>query len=370
MASEYFKPMLDVGSPRVLNCNVLTRRLMAKEPTAQAFFRNKPMNNMVLIKDTIDDAPAGRSSIGTKLYFPFNQNDVYEGGRTIFAHDKHLEAALKEIFGEGGVTKEALEQDIRVLSVLDRLPSMDPFLLKDVFINEKIDIHESYFEVGKEFWNQIELFILQKFEPLIRAAFPDAMASDERSRKLIENIWECHDLEVLGPLATALRLPKGEELQIFSAWKGINFYSFQSDRARPLMMDMLTWLKELKIPVGAVPSAERNEIKAMLELIKTQVVAEWRIAETVLREYQDAYDKMFKHKVSSTEFLAFMKRSNTAYWALGNALGKVGHASYCWDAMSKRFPERKLPWEQLTEVLKLLAKIFKPTAKAATGSSW
>src|ERR1700733_3900813 len=103
MATEYNKPMLDVGSPRVFNCNVLTRRILAKDPTVAPFFRNKRLNNLILIKDTIpeNDRRNRKSAIGTKLYFPFNENEIYEGGRTIFAHDKHLEQALIEAFGQG-----------------------------------------------------------------------------------------------------------------------------------------------------------------------------------------------------------------------------------------------------------------------------
>src|SRR5262249_4382413 len=134
MGLEYLKPMLDVGSPRVFNCNVLTHRIQEKEPGAGYFFRNKPLNNMVLIKDTPpDEGPRSQAPpIGTKLYFPFNENDIYEGGRTIFVHEKNLERALVNQFGEGALRKDALVDDLRILQILDHLPSLDPFLLKDV----------------------------------------------------------------------------------------------------------------------------------------------------------------------------------------------------------------------------------------------
>ena len=117
----------------------MARRILAKDPGVPSFFRNKQLNNLVLIKDTLpEDLRSGRSVIGTKLYFPFNENDIYEGGRTIFVSDKHLEQALIGQFGENGLSREALVEDMRILKVLDRLPSLDPFLLKDVFLNEKI----------------------------------------------------------------------------------------------------------------------------------------------------------------------------------------------------------------------------------------
>ena len=371
MANEYLKPMLDVGSPRVLNCNVMTRRILAKDPAGSVFFRCKPLNNLVLIKDSDPNSRNNGPSIGTKLYLPFNENDIYEGGRTIFLHDRNIEAALIESFGRGALPPELLAEDMRIMRVLDKLPSLDPFLLKDVFITEKIDINPAYFEVGKELWAEIESYILQSFEPLVQAAFPDSTsASDEKVRILIQKVWEGRDLDTLRPLAAALQLPKGQELEIFAAWKGINFYSFQFERAKPLMLDLVGWLKEVSIPVGVVSNAERTEIKAEMEASKGRLLSEWQLADGIIRDYQSSYDKLFRQKIGSGDFLAFLKKSNKAYWDIGNALGKTGHASYCWDAISKRYPGRKLPWEQLREIIQLLSKIFKADKKPQTSMSW
>lgn len=61
---------------------------------------------------------------------------------------------------------------MRIISILNRVPSLDPFLMKDVFVREGITVDEAYFEVSDETWAEIESFMLQKFEPLILAAFP------------------------------------------------------------------------------------------------------------------------------------------------------------------------------------------------------
>ena len=66
------------------------------------------------------------------------------------------------------------------------MPSLDPFLLKDAFQREGIAINESYFQISAETWAEIEAFMLQQFEPLVKAAFPDAMSSDERARALMD----------------------------------------------------------------------------------------------------------------------------------------------------------------------------------------
>jgi len=372
MAAIYLRPMLDAGSPRVFNVNEMTRRILAKDPAAPLFFRNKPLNAVVLIKDAVpaSERRGGGRQTGTKLYFPFNELDIYEGGRSIFIHDSNLRRAITDKFGEGTVSDEERNEDMRILSVLDKLPSLDPFLMKDVFHREGIAINDAYFEVSPEAWNEIEAFILQRFEHLVKAAFPDALPSDDRGRRLIEKMWEASDLAALKPMVEAFRLPQGEALEIFSAWKGIIFYSFQYERLNGQFIALFKWLKEIKVPFGVKTPAEREEFLGLLELVKSQLRSEWQMIESILREYQDGYDKAFKHKVSLTEFLAFLRKSNKAYWILGNSLGKAGQANYCWKAMTSRFPERKLPWAPLQDVIRVLAHTFPSEKTPAASAAW
>jgi hypothetical protein len=374
MSVKYLKPMLDPGSSRVFNCNALTRQVLAKDPNAVRFFRNPPLNNVVFIKDAVPESERkGRHvpPVGTKLYFPFNESDIYDGGRTIFLHDPQLSQSLVENFGQNAtLTKEALAEDLRLLEVLDSLPSLDPFLMKDVFARSGIAVNEAYFDITPEQWKEIEIFILQRFEPLVKAAFPDAMSSDERARLLVEKIWEAKDVVALAPLIEAFRLPQDKALEIFAAWKGINFYSFQYTRVQPRLIEMARWLKGVEIPFGAMPNDERNKLLANMEVVKTELRREWQKVEAILREYTDAYDNMFKHKVSSTQFLDFLRNCRKAYWDLGSGIGKVNDGAYCWGVLTKRFNGQKLPWPLMHQTMRLLSEILQPEKKAASSVAW
>lgn len=372
MENKYLKPMLDVGSPRVFNCNEMTQRVLAKEPSAKPFFHTKQLNTTILVKDTTpeDDRRGGAPPVGTKLYFPFNDTNIYEGGRTIFIHDKHLESAIIGQYGEGAVTKEGLRGDLEILHLLDKLPSLDPFLLKDIFLRNKITVNDNYFEVSQEAWNNIELFMLQKFEPLVRAAFPDVQESDDKARQLIDKMWEGRDIAALQPLIDAFRLPQGEALDIFSSWRGIVYYSYQYQIDQPHLIDMIKWFKEHEVAPGGVPTVEVREMQGMMTGVRDQIRVEWQKIEDIVREYQDSYDKMFKHKTSTSGFLNFLRNSNKTYWEIGNSLGRINHAIYCWDVMSSRFKERKLPWPNLQETMRTLSKLFIPEKTASTSKAW
>ncbi|HUH83996.1 MAG TPA: hypothetical protein VLX85_05270 [Stellaceae bacterium] len=374
MAVKYLKPMLDAGSSRVFNCNALTRKLVAKDPAAQRFFRNPPLNGCVLIKDAVPESERKGPRcppVGTKLYFPFNEHDIYEGGRTIFLHDPLLARSIVDSFGQTvELSKEALAEDLRVLGVLDELPSLDPFLMKDALQRAQIAVNNAYFEISPEQWKEIEIFILQRFEPLVKAAFPDAMASDEKARRFVETIWEAKDIAALAPLIEAFRLPPNKALEIFAAWKGINFYAFQYSRVQPKLIDMAKWLKSVEIPVGALPHDERAKLLAVVETVPGQLRREWQTVETILRDYTDAYDQMFSHRQDATQLTAFLRNCGKRYWDLGSGLGKLNHAAYCRHILTGRYGSAKLPMALTEQVVRLLAQILQSEKKPVASAAW
>lgn len=372
MTNKYLKPMLDTGSPRVFNCNELTRKLLAGDPEGKTFFKNKRLNNIVLIKDTVpeNERSIDDKTVGTKLYFPFNETNIYEGGRTIYFHASNVDKAITEYCGEGAITRESLSDDMRLILILDRLPSLDPFLMKDVYLRQKISVNPAYFEVTEDAWNEIEAFMIERFTPLVHAAFPEIQESDDRARQLIDKIWEARDVDALKPLIDGFRLPPDKALDIFASWKGIVYYSFLYQREQSTMVDLVKWFKENQDPIAGVSSAEIKDLQASIVQIRDRLRAEWQTIEEIVRAYENSYNKMFRDRTSSSDFLAFLRNSNETYWKIGNSLGKVNHAIYCWDVMTNRYDGRRLPWVARLEVMRLLAKIFEPEKKSTTSMTW
>ena len=180
------------------------------------------------------------------------------------------------------------------MSVLDRLPSLDPFLMKDAFRRESVVINDSYFEVTQEAWNEIEAFMLQQFEPLVKAAFPDAMASDEKARSLMDTIWEARDIEALKPVIEGVRLASYKALDIFSSWRGIVYYSYHHQVVQVRLVELMKWLKGNEGAIAGKPPSEGREMMGMLKLVGEQLRGEWQTTDSIIRKYRGAYDKMFK----------------------------------------------------------------------------
>lgn len=358
--------MLDAGSSRVFNCNDVARKLERQEAASQHLFKTPAMHNLVLIKEALryDDPrhPKGMV-IGSKLYVPYNHDDIYEGGRSIFYHSPNLRQVFHEQFGvqEDEETSATLDHDMKVFRILDDLPSLDGFLMRDALELEGIEANEAYFDVSAEERVAIQEFIRGKMEPLVRAAYGGKKPPSSKVTQLIDAMWEAKDLAALEPLVLAFRFPKDEALAIFGAWKGINFYAFEYHRGRKKREAFAHWLKEDAMPKNLVP----RDVLQMLDPIRRATIerlrGHWVESDNTLKQY----DKLYSDFVASSNpggFITFLRGAKAIYWQLGDSLSKIDHAMNCWDIWTKAAPGRRLPFEQLEALLDLLKKILIPTS--------
>src|SRR3546814_16991793 len=92
------------------------------------------LHRIIFIKQTLRDdryQPTRANRIGTKLYFAFNEANVFEGGKSIFVGDPNFDRALAFQAGfERRRGDEGYVHDRDVIQILDQLPSLDPFLMR------------------------------------------------------------------------------------------------------------------------------------------------------------------------------------------------------------------------------------------------
>jgi hypothetical protein len=357
------RPIIDSGSSRVFDCNRVTRELRElKRDNEPQFFRNARLNGVIIIKHSVPAAERRSSRVpmvGTKLYFPFDENEPYRGGKTIFLHHDRLEEALQDTCGVSReLNKQALEEDIVLLRALGRLPTLDPFLMRDIIGSEGLEVNPAYLNITNEEWREIELYIQDHFAPLVRAAVPGAAGSHEKANRLAEKMWEAKDAKALEPLVVALRLPEDSALDIFYAWKVITFYAFQYARLKPKLLEMAQWLKSSETVPRLTPHDMKLRIEGTHKMVRERTRQPWRVIEATLSSYEVTFEEMFRDKGDPGPFLAFIGSASDTFWLLGDALGKIDHALFCWDNMTSRFSRRSLPLEALESTLRMLEEIL------------
>jgi len=359
----YLRPELDIGSSRVFNCNDLTRKLEKLKIEELPFFKNKAMNTLVLIKEPLTDErvephPSG-FAVGTKLYIPYNEANVYEGGRSVFCHSKQLMEVLNQHFGFDGakVSKEDLNRDLKILNVLDKLPSLDVFLMRDSLELEGLQVHPRYFEIEEAQRTAIQEFIRGKIEPLVRAAYAGQQSVANKVTQLVDKIWEAKDTVALDNLIKAFRIPEEEAPAIFAAWKGIIFYCYEYSRTKESREAFARWLKDGAQERELVSKGVHDYIDQTRRGVIERLRDHWKDVENYTNEYDRIYAK-FVDSSDPGEFISFLRTAKSFYWRMGDSLSKMSHAVNCWDIQTSNFPARRLPSEHLEPLLVLLKAVL------------
>src|SRR5664279_127772 len=139
------------SSNRVLNLTAIGQAQIDNQR-----HRDKPLllsrilNSSIILKHRLraDEADlfSLRRAIATKIIIPFEKTDLRAGGRSMFVDQRGFEQMLKEI----GNYKEAtdLKRDLLVLRLIDKIPSLDPFLLREQLRSNAIVADASYFEIS------------------------------------------------------------------------------------------------------------------------------------------------------------------------------------------------------------------------------
>ncbi len=364
MKDDIFSPMIDTGSSRVFDCNGTTQKLLADNPAeTELFFRHPCLNGVVVMKHSV--LPSERRSrrdppVGTKLFFPFNEKSPGEGGSTIFLHDRQLEEALAEKCGlNRNGDREAFDEDLRLLRLLARLPTLDPFLLRDTVEAETISVNDRYLDISDEQWLELQSLIQERFVPIVRAAYPDAKASRGQVKKLIEKLWEAKDEEALSPIIVTFRLPDDGALETLYSWKVITFYAFQYQRLKPALLELARWLKSGETMGAFGAAGVMHALQPLHHRVRTELRRQWSKIEAILADYEDGYDKMFVRKTDPAPFLTFLRNCRATIWEIGDALGKLDQTVVCWDRITRRYPLRRIhPMDALQGVLSLLEDIL------------
>ncbi|HST92315.1 MAG TPA: hypothetical protein VLJ13_08990, partial [Brevundimonas sp.] len=116
--------------------------------TARPIFRTPALNCALIIKhrlrrDELDSFHI-RRQVATKVVIPIDAADLKTGGRFVFVDQRRFERTMREAFG-----LEAGHPDLTTLRLMDSLPSLDPFLLREQLRRAGVEPAPCYFSISE-----------------------------------------------------------------------------------------------------------------------------------------------------------------------------------------------------------------------------
>lgn len=268
-------------------------------------------------------------SAATKIIVPVDPSDLRAGGRSIFIDQRGFLESLRD---GGHYSDEKLERDVGVLRLLDAIPSLDPFLLREHLRANDIDVGACYFAISAADQERMHQFVTREMSGLVKLASGDD--DDGSTGRMVSAMLSGQADEKLEPLRMTLGLSAEDFREGAFGWRGLLYYKWAMQDFWPGVMGVLREIKEI-IPQGAISEQQR----AYLVNAKRQIIEMVRDNNQHISKVLDVYDDSFSELIASNSpatFRAFLLSASPMFLDLGEKLGAISHIASFW---RHRFPQ-------------------------------
>jgi hypothetical protein len=345
--------IVGASSSRVLNLLAIGAA-QAENPGHQAapFFVSPILNHAIVVKHRLrGDEPdlfSARRVLATKIIIPFERNDLKVGGQSMFVGQRNFEMLLKTI----GNYKDAgeMKQDLNVLHLIDSVPSLDPFLLREYLRSNSVAPDACYFEISAADQQRMYDHTAAEISRLsAMASGKKAGTHDVSTGRLVAALLSSEVSDKLEPLRATLGLNVDEFREGIFSWRGFIYYKWSLQELWPSLIRILKELKSAE-PIGRANSQQVH----FLDSTKDTIIQAVRINSNAVRKivciYDDAYAGLIdRHDPQS--FRQFLLGAPGLFLELGEKIGAMSHVTSFWNY---RFPPgmpRSADAEELSAIL-------------------
>ena len=265
-------------------------------------------------------------SVATKIIIPFDNEDLRAGGRSLFVEQRGYIEALKLA---GNYSTETLERDLSVLKLLNAVPSLDPFLLREHLRNNGIEVSPCYFAISEGDQERMHRFVTQEMSKLIDLAG----GNDTSSRRLVTALLSNDVSEKLEPLRLTLGLTGNDFREGVFSWRGFLYYKWSMSKFWPDVMSVLREINRIH-PAGAMTAEQKVFLASARRAIIEMVRDNGNHVNKALAVYDSSFNDLVKNQAPKT-FRDFLMSAPYMFLELGEKLGAISHIVSFW---RYRFP--------------------------------
>jgi hypothetical protein len=348
------------STARVLNLNAIGSA-HSENPDfgANPMFTSPTLNSAIILKHRLRadevDLMQGSRCIGTKVIFLFDRTDLSAGGRSLLVGQKNYEELLRDAghYGE----RHDFERDLRVLRLLDQVPSLDPFLLREHLRANEIYPDAHYFEISG--FDQTRMFDYATTEigRLTDLAVRESgRARDDATARMVSALLSSEVDEKLEPLRRTLQLAPEDFLEGVFSWRGFIYYKWSLVDFWPDLVKALRQLKTI-VPLRSKNAEQRGHIASAKRAILGGARKAGNDIRNVISIYDTAYESLIAEQ-DPRKFREFLLGGPALFPEIGAKMGALSLVTSFW---KYRFPEgapRHVDCDELTAIFQDFSRGF------------
>ena len=323
------------ATSRVLNLHrVHDQYGRTDEHGKRPFFRHPLLNQALVVKHRLREQEADLfddyRTIATKIILPIDRDDLRSGGRYAFVGQRGYEALLTDLIGD---SVDAM-LDRKTLEVLGRLPSFDPFLMREHLRRFDVFPAPCYFDISPADLKRMFSFMQAELSELVDLSL--GVGEGDRAGSaatLAEKILSNSAGEDMEPLRLTLRLAHHEYMEGIFCWKGFLYYTWKLGE---LNLGAPALIRELKTvaSAGKTDAATSNYVATARDRIIRAIQTSRIAVGDTLNIYDQAYQNLTRAG-DPAAFRAFLLQAPAMFLRLGEKLGVIDHIVSFW---TYRFP--------------------------------
>jgi hypothetical protein len=385
MDRSQLRTLLAAGPSRRFSVLEATRQLEAARRSDELLFKTPFLNRAVFFKhldlrarDHVDTfAGQDRRPVHTLIFLPYDPDRPGDGGEAMIYNRANLRRLHASRTNSSGRATSELMEDEAVLDVLDEMPALNPFLMRESFERAGRPLPEAYLTLDGAVLHRLQRRLYRRVRPLVLAAFG---ASGEDVGDALDNVVEAFmrpgKTGKLRQLGAALRVDPDKTPEVLGAWVSIAFFEDELARLKPSIHGFAHWLAHAGAGLDALGHADRRELVDRLSRLRASVRSAWREVRDILDAYQRSYNALV-FEDDPQPFVAFLQRCRENYWKIGDLFGRFEQATHAWQRHTSAFGGGPLPIQLLDEFLRFqertflagevndLLDLFQPTAVTA-----
>ncbi|MES2860502.1 MAG: hypothetical protein V4701_03485 [Pseudomonadota bacterium] len=296
---------------------------------ARPLFTNPVLNRALIIKHRLRsneiDQFRVRRAVATKIILPIDGSDLKVGGRYLFVGQIGFDKTLEASFGIG-----PSHPDRRILSLIDDLPGLDPFLLREQLRRNGHTPDPCYFNVSEADMERMAAFVAEEIAPLVdlsMAPVADLAAADPAAR-LTAKILSNSAGEDMSALGQTLMLEPSEYENGLFCWKGFLYYKWALQGITADIGGVLEGVRGVR-PSGRVEAEQHAALNRVREQVRRRILTTCDATSDMLRVYDDAFRGLTREG-RPTAFRDFLRDAPILFARLGERLGAVQHIVSFW----------------------------------------
>jgi len=295
----------------------------------QPLFTNPILNKALIIKHRLRrneiDQFRVRRFVATKIILPIDDADLRIGGRYLFVDQIGFDKTMEESFGIS-----PHHPDRRTLSLIDELPGLDPFLLREQLRRNGQTPAACYFNLSEADVARMTAFVAEEVTPLVDLSLGKNvdLSADNPVARLTAKIMSNSASEDMSALGQTLMLAPHEYEEGVFCWKGFLYYKWALQTITGDIGGVMDSVRRAK-PSGRVSAEQHAAIDRAREQVRRRILLTCEATAEMLRVYEDAFQGLTREG-RPTAFRDFLRDAPLLFSRLGERLGAVQHIVSFW----------------------------------------